>query len=183
MDTAIATPQIAARRRVRRRSSLVRRLSHAVGGFVVTAALILWFVLFSPTALGGRATYVFVSGTSMYPRLVNGDFVLMHKQRSYRAGDIVAYHIPKGQVGAGKLVIHRIIGGSPATGFLMRGDNRHTADDWRPRPSDVAGRLWLRVPGGARMVLMLRPFLLMGMAGLLTWLMIIGLFKQDPPDG
>jgi signal peptidase len=156
-------------------------------GLGLTAALMIavcgaWLAVFSPTMLGGRATYVFVSGSSMFPRLVNGDFVVMHRQRSYHIGDIVAYHIPKGDLGAGKMVIHRIIGGSPQRGYLMRGDNRHTSDDWSPRPSDIAGKLWLRVPGGARMALLLRPFLLVGFSALLTWMTVMGLLKRTPGD-
>lgn len=171
------------RRRARSARSLWRQLGIALTAALTIAVCGAWLAVFSPTTLGGRATYVFVSGSSMFPRLVNGDFVVMHRQRSYHVGDIVAYHIPKGDLGAGKLVIHRIIGGSPQRGYLMRGDNRHTSDDWSPRPSDIAGKLWLRVPGGARMALLLRPFLLAGTSALLTWMTVMGLLKRTPADG
>src|ERR1700757_2319236 len=92
---------------------------------VVLAAL-LWFCL--PQRVGGRADWVMVSGTSMLPHLHTGDLVLVEHRSSYHVGEVIAYRVPKGQVGAGFVVIHRIIGGNGATGWKMKGDNRTAAD-------------------------------------------------------
>jgi signal peptidase I len=151
-------------------------------GLLVVALVSVWVALFTPTALGGGASYIFVSGVSMNPTLVNGDFVVMRARRAYAKGDIVAYHVPKGQVGAGKLVIHRIIGGSPTAGFVVQGDNRRTSDTWRPHLVDIAGKLWFRVPGGAQAVLQMRLFLLIGLTGLLTWVTVMSMTKPGAPD-
>jgi signal peptidase I len=104
----------------------------------------LWFAL--PQSLGGRADWVLVSGTSMLPRLHTGDLVLVEHQSSYHVGEVVAYRVPKGQVGAGHVVIHRIIGGSGAAGWHMKGDNRTAPDLWYPTNHDVVGAKQLRIP-------------------------------------
>jgi signal peptidase I len=131
------------------RAALGRRVPHAgrlvllVGQLAFVAAL-LWFCL--PQALGGRAGWVMVSGTSMLPRLHTGDLVLVEHQSSYHVGEVVAYRVPKGQVGAGHVVIHRIVGGNGKTGWTMQGDNRTAADLWHPTNGDVIGTKELRIP-------------------------------------
>lgn len=114
---------------------------------VATVALVVtWALLLRPQLLGGPASYVIVSGHSMEPTLATGDFVVALERSSYRAGDVVAYRIPKGAPGAGALVIHRITGGSPRAGFLTQGDNRDGPDEWRPKPADVLGTPALTLP-------------------------------------
>jgi signal peptidase I len=125
------------------------RLPHAKALAFVAAqlglvAVLLWFAL--PQGLGGRAGWVLVSGTSMLPHLHTGDLVLVERRSSYHVGDVVAYHVPKGQVGAGHVVIHRIVGGNPRAGWKMQGDNRTAPDLWYPRNQDVVGAKFLRIP-------------------------------------
>ena len=110
-------------------------------GAVVAGCL--WFGL--PQSLGGRADWVLVSGTSMLPRLHTGDLVLTERRSSYHVGEVVAYRVPKGQVGAGFVVIHRIVGGNGMTGWRMKGDNRTAPDLWYPTNQDVLGQ-GLRIP-------------------------------------
>jgi signal peptidase len=107
-------------------------------------AALLWFCL--PQRFGGRADWVLVSGTSMLPRLHTGDLVLVERRPSYHPGEVVAYRVPKGQVGAGHVVIHRIIGGNGRTGWRMKGDNRTAPDLWYPTNHDVIGAKELRIP-------------------------------------
>ena len=113
----------------------------AFGGLL---AVCLWFGL--PQALGGRAGWVLVSGTSMLPHLHTGDLVLVEHQSSYHVGEVVAYRVPRGQAGAGHVVIHRIIGGNGQTGWRMKGDNRTAPDLWHPTNHDVVGATLLRIP-------------------------------------
>jgi signal peptidase I len=112
-----------------------------LGGIVVTGV---WFGL--PQGLGGRADWVLVSGTSMLPRYHTGDLVLVEHQSSYHVGEVVAYRVPKGQVGAGHVVIHRIVGGNGATGWRVKGDNRTAPDLWYPKNRDVIGAKQLQIP-------------------------------------
>jgi len=107
-------------------------------------AACLWFGL--PQSLGGRADWVLVSGTSMLPRLHTGDLVLVEHRSAYHVGEVVAYRVPQGEVGAGHVVIHRIVGGNGAAGWTMKGDNRTARDLWYPTNHDVIGAELLRIP-------------------------------------
>jgi signal peptidase len=125
------------------------------------AAVVGWLVLLRPLALGGPAGYVIVSGKSMLPTLKAGDLVLTHRQSGYEAGDMVAYRV------AGKLVIHRIVGGNGVNGYLMQGDNNPAVDPWKPTDAEIAGTAKLAVPSGGVPLEKLRhdPLLLACLAG------------------
>ena len=82
----------------------------------------------------------------MLPHLHTGDLVLVEHQSGYHAGEVIAYRVPKGQVGTGHVVIHRIAGGNGKTGWTMQGDNRTAADLWHPTNHDVVGTEQLRIP-------------------------------------
>jgi len=144
-----------------------------IANALVVAAAIAWILLLRPHALGGPASYVLVSGHSMRPQLQTGDLVIAHRADAYRVGDVIAYRIPDGEPGAGARVIHRIIGGSPREGFRTQGDNRDQPDIWRPRPRDIEGCLWLRLPTAGRLIALLSaPIPLATAAGLLAFLTI-----------
>jgi signal peptidase I len=154
----------------------MRSLRHAplmlvIGGFIA------WYLVLGPSVFGGPATYVFVSGTSMEPTLSTGDLVIT-RPGSYAVGDIVAFRLPEdsGATPGGTLVIHRIVGGSERDGYVMRGDNRMGDDPWRPKPSDVAGRAWIIIPGIAPVLTMLREPAVFGSlaAGITVFLIILG---------
>ena len=123
-----------------------RRLRRIARTLLVLALVAFWAVALRPPFLGGPASVVLVSGSSMEPGLHTGDLVLARRQDSYRVGDVVAYRVPAGDVGAGAVVIHRITGGSPERGFVLRGDNRTTDDQWRPRPTEIMGRHLVDLP-------------------------------------
>jgi signal peptidase I len=118
--------------------------------------IVAWAVVLRPQFLGGPAAYVIVSGESMEPTLADGDFVFAKRQSSYRVGDVVVYRVPKGDLGAGALVIHRIVGGSAGASYLTKGDNREGRDLWRPRAQDAVGSVSLTVPGAGRVFAFLR---------------------------
>lgn len=145
-------------------------------GLALTLAILgAWFILLRPTALGGPTSYLFVSGTSMLPTLETGDLVIAQSATTYEVGDVVAYHVPEGQPGAGALVIHRIVGGA-ANAFLIQGDNREQPDDWRPASDDIVGRLWLRIPGaGTAIAFIKQPGVLAPLAaGLAVTFVLLG---------
>src|SRR5579864_8008935 len=131
-----------------------------------------WFCL--PQSLGGRADWVMVSGTSMLPRLHTGDLVLVERQSSYHVGEVVAYRVPKGEIGAGFVVIHRIIGGNGRTGWKLQGDNRTAPDLWHPTDHDVIGSKTLRIPDAWFVIRLLHMPLLLGLfAGFAAFFMIV----------
>jgi signal peptidase len=160
MRSSVATipPRAAARLRLRLPHA---KLAAVVAAQLALAGALLWFCL--PQAVGGRAGWVLVSGTSMLPHLHTGDLVLVEHQSSYHVGEVVAYRVPKGQVGAGHVVIHRIIGGSGTTGWRMKGDNRTAPDLWYPTNHDVVGAKLLRIPDAWSVLRFLHAPLFLGL--------------------
>ena len=162
------------------------RLPHAKAVALLAAQLalvatLLWFCL--PQSFGGRAGWVLVSGTSMLPHLHTGDLVLVEHQSSYRVGEVIAYRVPKGQVGAGHVVIHRIVGGNGKTGWTMQGDNRTAPDVWRPKPADVVGAKALRIPDAVLVLQFLRSPLLLGLlAACFVFVRVLGRDDKAPGD-
>ena len=161
--------------------STSRRLRSVLSTIAVVAIVAVWAVELRPQFLGGPTAIVAVSGTSMQPGLRTGDLVLVHRRRTYRVGDVVAYRVPKGQVGQGGVIIHRIRGGSATAGFLMRGDNRATDDQWRPTPADIVGRRSLHLPTSNRLFgAAFSPVGLAALAAAFTF-SLIALGSQKPP--
>ena len=122
------------------------RTNKSAGIALAILVCLFWAQYLRPQSLGGRASYVLVSGKSMLPRYHTGDLVLVEKQPSYHRGQLIAYRVPKGDPLAGAQVIHRIIGGDAKHGFIVKGDNRTAPDVWRPKPGDIVGAKALRVP-------------------------------------
>jgi signal peptidase I len=123
-------------------------------GLLLAAMLLMWFAVLRPSVMGGPATYVWVSGISMEPTLHDGDLAVIRVREVYRRHDVVAFRVPRGQPGAGAIVIHRIVRGSAEEGFVTQGDNKDVVDMWRPRTRDIIGGLWFRLP---RAAVALRP--------------------------
>ena len=134
-----------------------------------------WFFTFRPQVFGGPAQYVVVAGTSMAPTFKSGDVVVVRSHPTYHAGEVIAYRIPKGAPAAGGRIIHRIVGGSGASGYVMKGDSRKTADLWHPRDADVIGSVSLRLPQAARVALFLRsPLVLASLGAGLIFAFVVG---------
>lgn len=141
-----------------------RRVAKRVASVALAVAVVAtwaWFLL--PQSLGGRAAWVLVSGKSMLPTYKTGDLVLVRKQASYHAGEVIAYRVPQGDPMQGLQVIHRIIGGNAANGFVVQGDNRTAPDSWRPKPRDIVGAELVRIPYGVVVIQNLRSPLMLGL--------------------
>ena len=118
--------------------------------------------LFLPAGLGGSTTYVSTFGTSMEPGFTAGDLAILRPASGYAVGDVVAYR----SASLDTTVMHRIVDGDAVTGFVLQGDNNTWLDEDRPRPSDVLGRLWLRVPQGGRALETLRSPAVLALVGI-----------------
>ena len=138
------------------------RTANVVFAAALLAASAAWTVTLRPAALGGPVDYVLVRGVSMVPTFHSGDLVVVRHQASYRVGDVIAYRVPEGDVGAGSIVIHRIIGGSTGSGFDVRGDNNPAPDDWHPRAGNVLGKAWLVLPHGGSILAFLHAPVTLG---------------------
>lgn len=143
------------------------RLGH-LGTLAFLAGAVVWLLLLRPLALGGPASYVLVSGSSMEPSLHTGDLVIAVRQADYGLGDVVVFRADGG------LVVHRIIGGD-ADGFSVRGDNRDGPDVWRPRPGTILGVVRVHVPAVGRVLAIVRqPLVLGALAGGLAAFAVLG---------
>ena len=141
----------------------------------VLVAAVAFLILGRAGFVDSPISYVVVSGHSMQPTLWTGDVVVLQHERSYRKGEIVGYEIPKGGPGAGLIVIHRIVGGDARAGYIMRGDNKHSPDPWRPRPANVVGRERLIVPKVGLAVRYVRsPLGFAVLAGVMTLTIALG---------
>ncbi len=103
----------------------------------VLLAVVGWWLL-APRSLGGRDTYLVVSGPSMWPRLVTGDLVVLRTSRHYRVGEIAGYRTP--QLIAP--IVHQIIGVGGGR-FRFKGVNNRFVDPSQPTAGEIVGRAWL----------------------------------------
>ena len=103
----------------------------------------------------------------------------MRSALQYRKGDVVAYQVPARQIGAGLVVIHRIVG-TREDGYTMRGDNNNVADPWQPRSSDILGKAWMSIPGLGRVLAAIhQPVLLAALAAAVVVTMVLA-WKRGP---
>jgi signal peptidase len=158
---------------------MVRLSRRLAGPALVVALAAAWFVTLRPAPLGGPAAFVVVSGHSMEPELSAGALVVARRRATYARGDVIVYRVPQGEPAAGTRVIHRVIGGSPAEGYVTQGDNRQAPDRWRPRAKDVEGAKLLAVPSAGRAMMFLGTPL--AIAGLLAMLAFVSAGEQTLP--
>jgi signal peptidase len=160
-------------------ASLIRNL---LAGAVLAAALG-WLVFLRPQVLGGPAAYVLVSGNSMQPTLSAGSLVIAFRRDGYQVGEVVVYPVPAGEPAAGRLVIHRIVGGSGEAGYVVRGDRASGSDLWRPTAEDVVGRSEVVIPGVMPALLFARsPIVAASAATALAVYLLLGLWVSPSPS-
>lgn len=138
-------------------------LKHVIGLSVTCMLVAIWALFFRPQMLGGPISNIAVSGNSMLPTFQSGDFLIVKKENSYAIGDIVVYSIPADEVGAGRRVVHRIVGGDE-NGFELKGDNNSAIDPWRPTQDQIVGQEWFRIPSLAGLLVHLRNPLALAIA-------------------
>ncbi len=149
------------------------RLRHYLSLAALAIVLVFWVLVLRPAALGGPTSYIIIRGSSMVPTYASGDLVIVRTAAAYRVGDVVAYRVPDGDVGAGLIVIHRIV----AVGqdrLTLRGDNNAAPDPWNPRVADVVGAAWVPVPGVGRVLAAIhQPVVLAALAASVVVAMIV----------
>jgi signal peptidase I len=160
----------------------VRRALKLLTGVVLALLLATAVFLLWPLAKGEPSRVIIVSGHSMEPTFHTGDMIIALPSDSYERGQVVPYRVPDGDPGAGGLVIHRIVGGNAANGFVMQGDNNPSPDIWTPKPADMVGRQVLLVPRvGLYMAWLRQPGVLAALiAGLVTMFILLG--NKRPAD-
>jgi signal peptidase I len=167
---------------VRRTGRIVAKMVGAVvlAALLATAVFLLW-----PLATGQPSRVIIVSGHSMDPTFHTGDMIIVLPSDHYERGQVTPYRVPKGEPGAGGLVIHRIVGGNATEGFVMKGDNNPAPDIWTPKPSDIVGHQALLIPRiGLYMAWLRQPAVLAALvAGLITTFVMMGPGRRDRDDG
>jgi len=86
--------------------------------------------------------------------------------------------VPKGQIGAGDDLIHRIVAGNATVGFTLKGDNNPAPDPWTVPRSDVLGKEAVVIPGFGSTLLVLRSPLFAGLAAALIAMWVV----LSPPE-
>ena len=105
---------------------------------LLAVAALIW-----PISWGGRLGYVTTHGISMEPRFHTGDLAVVRPQRSYRIGEVTAYHNRMLHT----VVLHRIVAVQGGR-YTFKGDNNSWLDAQRPTGDQLIGSLVLRVPQG-----------------------------------
>jgi signal peptidase I len=156
----------------------MRRIYKAATITVIAVVVMLWAVTLRPQVLGGPATFVAVRGSSMVPAYQHGDLVVVETVDRYAVGQVAAYRVPADEVGAGHIVIHRIIGGDAVNGFTMKGDHNTAPDPWMPKQADMVGIASVRVANAGRLISLVRqPVILGGLAGAI----VVSVLIARPP--
>ena len=101
--------------------------------FIMVISLIAMWIVFAPTRIGGRASYVIINGNSMEPGFHRGDLVIVQTASKYEVGDIVTYSDAK----MGAYVIHRIIE-TKQDYFILKGDNNSWIDAYHPTRNELS---------------------------------------------
>jgi signal peptidase len=162
----------------------MRLLRRGVSVVLLSALVVVWAFTLRPQAIGGPAVFVAVRGSSMLPTYQNGDLVVVESSAHYAVGEVVAYRVPQGQVGAGKVVIHRIVGGNGYDGFILQGDHNTAPDPWSPKQGDMVGLATLRLPNAGRVISLVRhPVILAGLAAALMVTFILARPMPPKPRG
>jgi signal peptidase I len=145
-----------------------------VTNVLLAAGLIILWIVFAPSKLGGQIEYVMVKGISMQPVLYEGDLVIVRKAPLYQIGDIVSYKDPT----IGAFIIHRIIAEAQDF-FITKGDNNSWIDASHPTEDQIVGKLWIHLPKTSSVIEWVRtPVNLALITGFLGGLYMVGLIKK-----
>lgn len=149
------------------------RTRKAVSTALLIAVLAGWFLWLRPASLGGPVTFVRVTGVSMEPGMSTGDLAVMRADDSYDTGEVLAFRVPLEDGSSGPFVIHRVKDRHDGV-LTMRGDNNDFDDPWAVRDRDVAGQLWLHVPGvGSAIARIANPVVLAALAAAITVFLVL----------
>lgn len=160
----------------------MRKVANFVAFVVVALVLAGWVVFLRPQSMGGDVSYIVVRGTSMQPIFHTGDLVIVRDQAAYGPGEVVAYRVPEGELGAGQVVIHRIVGEEDGR-FITQGDNNNVRDPWLPAGSDIVGRPWVLLPGvGMVLVAIHEPAILGAIAAAVVVMVLVGRRPAGQPS-
>ena len=132
----IATPAQARNNKI---GNVVKFLGYALSGILIS---------FSVLSASGFVKARIVLTGSMEPAIHPGDIVLLAPtpRTQPELGDIAAYTARRFSGESVGIFTHRIIGGDPVNGWLMKGDNNPTPDVQKPKSEDISGVVFFVIP-------------------------------------
>ena len=113
-------------------------------GYALSAVLISFSVL---SASGFMKARIVLTG-SMEPVISPGDIVLLAPtpRTQPKLGDIAAYTARRFSGESVGIFTHRIIGGDPVNGWVMKGDANPSPDVQKPKAEDINGVVFFVIP-------------------------------------
>ena len=146
-----------------------RRPVRFVASLIGLEVLLVLWIFFAPTQMGGSSVYSVTSGVSMQPLLVKNDLALIRVETTYHVGDVVLYNSSV----LHKPVLHRIVAIQNGD-YFFKGDNNDFVDPGYATRSELVGKLWVHVPEAGTVIgwlgAPLHAGLLAGMASLIVML-------------
>lgn len=132
----IATPAQARNNKI---GNVVKFLGYALSGILIS---------FSVLSASGFVKARIVLTGSMEPAINPGDIVLLAPtpRTQPELGDVAAYTARRFSGESVGIFTHRIIGGDPVNGWLMKGDNNPTPDVQKPKTEDISGVVFFVIP-------------------------------------
>lgn len=146
-----------------------QKLGRRTMDLVALAATIAFTWFMWPSSLGGSSRLVLVHGHSMEPTYLPGELVFLDTSVEPHVGDVIVFEIPEGELAAGQVVVHRIVGQRADGTFETQGDNSNNPDGYRVTRGDILGSPRFSLPGGGRVLAWLSsPIGIGGVAGLMS---------------
>lgn len=132
----IATPT---QKRNRKVGLFFKFLGYAFSGILISFSVL--------SASGFIKARIVLTG-SMEPMIAPGDIVILlpTTRTTPQLGDVVAYTARRFSGEEVGTFTHRIIGGDPVNGFLVKGDANPSPDVQKPKIADISGVVFFVVP-------------------------------------
>jgi signal peptidase len=163
----IATPT---QKRNTKINNVIKFIGYALSGILIS---------FSVLSASGFVKARIVLTGSMEPTIKPGDVVLLAPtpRTQPKLGDIAAYTARRFSGESVGIFTHRIVGGDPVNGWMMKGDNNPSPDVQRPKGEDISGVVFFVIPWIGKLM---TPKMLMILipVGVAIWL-IIDTLKGD----
>jgi len=120
-------------------NNVIKFLGYALSGILIS---------FSVLSASGFVKARIVLTGSMEPTIKPGDVVLLAPtpRTQPKLGDVVSYTARRFSGESVGIFTHRIIGGDPVNGWLVKGDNNPSPDVQKPKADDVSGVVFFVIP-------------------------------------
>ena len=132
----IATPT---QQRNNKINNLIKYVGYALSGILISFSVL--------SASGFMKARIVLTG-SMEPVISPGDIVLLEPtpRKQPKLGDIAAYTARRFSGESVGIFTHRIIGGDPINGWVMKGDANPSPDVQKPKAADMNGVVFFIIP-------------------------------------